>query len=201
SELLQSFHFRDQPQNVLAHVLRPRVDQALEGFVRLAVERAGRFLEVGQVAAHRPHEAGDAVAKAAGALGSRLSLACFIDQTADCGRDAVRLVLEPIPVAREQRYLASDNAELWPAGTGFGGPGARPLENVIERSAEVEVDLLTADILEYQDTIVITVGILLDFRQDAVSISGGYAPSSGEGGVHDLLVIRVRHDENYIQVK
>src|SRR4029079_9842238 len=103
------------------------------------------------------YERGDAVARAASPLGSRLSLACLVDQTADCGRDAVRLVLEPIPVTREQRDLASDNAELWPAGTGFGGPGARPLEDVVERSAEVEVDLLTADILEYQHAIVTTV--------------------------------------------
>src|SRR5678809_1358046 len=114
-------------------------------------------------------------------------------------------------IAAEMPFGWSSSQSQWrgsndisrPTTPSFGrrGPDARPLENVIERSAEVEVDLLTADILEYQDTIVITVGILLDLRQDAVSISGGYAPSSGEGGVHDLLVIRVRHDENYIQVK
>jgi len=101
----------------------------------------------------------------------------------------------------EQRHLAADNSQPRATGTHPDGSSATALEDVVHGAAEVEIDLFAGEVLKYQDSIGVTVGILFYFRQNAVAISSGNALGSCECCEHDLLVILISHGENYILVK
>lgn len=100
-QLLEPMHFLDEPDDVGANIGWPRRDQVFQALVAFAVQRSRRVLEVRQIATHRPHEPGDAIAKSFGALCAGLALTSLVDEPAKCRRDAIRLILQPIPVPRQ----------------------------------------------------------------------------------------------------
>jgi len=143
-------------EDVIADVGRPRRDELTDFRAVLRVERTRRLLEVGEIAGHSPHERAGRLACEARALLVGLALSRVVDEPADGSRDPLGLLLEPLPVARKERDLARDHAELGPTrprlrGGGFGGGRGMAHEHLVEGPAEVEVDLPPGVVLEEED--------------------------------------------------
>ena len=133
-----------------ADVLGPGGDPLREALVVLREERAGRLLVAGQVPRHRGHEAAGRLASEPRTFLARSALPRLVDEAAQRGRDAVRLLLEPVPVPRQQRHLAAHDSQARP--TRARAPGRRrPFDDLLGRAPEVEVDLAPGLVLEDED--------------------------------------------------
>ena len=73
------------------------------------------LLEIGEVAGHHGHEVIGRIARGAQPVAIAADAAGLVDQFAQRNRRAAGLGVEPFPVPRQQRHLARDHAEFWPA--------------------------------------------------------------------------------------
>src|SRR6185437_6784107 len=104
-----------------------------------------RLLVARLVARDRRHEAVGRVPGALDPVGDGVRVACLVDQPAQGDRGTAGLVVEPVPVARQQRDLAGDDAQPWPSG---GAGGLRRVDGMVVEAlqdglvcpAQVEVD-------------------------------------------------------------
>src|SRR6185437_1266402 len=161
SGLFGARRFARQSQHVRAHILRPSTRELGKLLVVGGEQRARRFLEVWKVAGHRPHDTRKGGAHSAGFLRTRLPLSCFVNEATQRGRDSVRLFLEPLPMARQERNLATDDAELG-APRPVATRGRFSLEHLSETAAQIKVDLPTSVIVEYEGTLYDTVVVMLE---------------------------------------
>src|SRR5690606_21606015 len=142
-----------QAQQVLAHVRRPAGDQLLEPGAVTPVEGAVGLLEARPVAGQRGHRAARRRRGPPGARPRRLVADGLLDESAQGRRRASRLVGQPVPVPREQRDLAGDDAQLGPAGPARLGSGQVALEDLLEGPAQLEVHLPAGGVVEDQQVL------------------------------------------------
>src|SRR5438128_2689498 len=113
---------RRELDRVNADVLGPRGDERIKTRPIAGEQRARGLLEVRKIARHRRHEAVSDFARTAHAVRAAAGAARLLDQLAQRDRSAAGLTCEPVPMARQQRDLARDDAKLRTAGAarGFG---------------------------------------------------------------------------------
>ena len=81
----------------------------------------------------------------------RLALDRFLHEAAQRARDAARLRLEELPVARQERHLAAHHPHAWPTGSAGAWAGQLASEHALEGPVQVELALLPRLLLEDQD--------------------------------------------------
>lgn len=140
----------EEPPRVGDDVLGPRGDELEEAMEVVGVQRPRRLLEARQISGEGPEELPHRVARRALRGGVALPSARLVDEPAERCGDALRLRLEPLPVARQQRHLAGHDAQLRPTGLRLRSDA---VEHVLDRSREVEVDLASGRVLEDEHTL------------------------------------------------
>jgi hypothetical protein len=183
---------------VVANIRGPGGDQRAELATVVGEEGPGGFFEAGEVAGHGGEEVvggflcrADAVTVAAGFPG-------FVDEAAEGNGGSARLVVQPIPMAGEQRDFAGDDAELGTA------PAARFLPHWGRRhdTARVEIDAFAGTIIEDQHQGI--VGSTLEGFGHVRDVAGGEAVEAEEGGAglgHDRNIPGFKSDVNTSRVK
>src|SRR5689334_22875991 len=106
-----------------ADIRGPVGDQLVETLGVTCEQRADRFLEMRPVAGHRVHETIGGLLREADAIGAGVVAPRLVDQFADRDRGAALLLRQPVPMPRQQRDLARDDAELWAARSARRGRG------------------------------------------------------------------------------
>src|SRR5262249_34265499 len=147
------------------------------------VERANSLFSILEIAGDGPDEA---VGRVAQLTPARRALARLVDQPAERRRRAVRLVLQPFPMAWQERYLPAPDAQPRPpwARRGGGSIGAGTRQHLVQRAAEVDVDLLARIVVEDEHRLSAGVEMPLRRGENRGPIPGcdfGVAGEDGEG--------------------
>jgi hypothetical protein len=106
----------------------------------------------------------------------------LVDQPPDRRRRTVGLGLEPVPVSRQQGHLPTDDAELRAPRPRL-RLAASAREHLVDRSAEVEVNLPSRRLLEDQYRLPGLDGALLRGAEDIVEGAGCDESVFSEGDV------------------
>src|SRR5687767_11068905 len=114
--LAERFHRRivireGQPDSVVADVFRPPGNEIAETPTVVGEERARRLLEPGQVAGDSREKPVRRLLGSTNAIAVAARTTGRIDELSQRHGGSPWLNVQPIPVARQQRHLASDDAE------------------------------------------------------------------------------------------
>src|SRR3954471_6926975 len=141
---------RREQARVIADIGRPVVGPCLEAFGVAREQRARDLLEMWLVLAHRGDEPIGSFLRMPDAVLVLAGAPRLIDQLAQRDRCAAGLPRQPFPVARKQRELARDHAQVRPprsAGRCANGLGSRkrhfsrlrqPPQDVLDGAAEIK---------------------------------------------------------------
>src|ERR1700728_647208 len=147
---------RRQLPGMIADVLRPAVDQPIEGR-RVAGKQSARGLfKTGTISSHDGNETISRVLRRANPILAGVRPHGVLHQLAESNRCAARLAGKPIPVPRQQGDLAGDHAKLRAsrAALCFGRrriAGRISLRHLFVRAPQIEVHLLASHRVEDQD--------------------------------------------------
>lgn len=174
--------FTSTAEKIGPDVGRPVADQGLEAGAVDGVEGAGGFFVVGEVAGDGGEEAADGFTGLARGLRVGVAVAGVVDQAAEGGGGSVGLLLKPLPVAGKQGDLAGGDSEAGTAGAGArrGRQGAR--ESLLQRAAQIEVNLASAPVFKDEKRRSgVSVEVLLEDGKQGWEGSGGEQGDSEEG--------------------
>src|SRR3954471_9063510 len=207
---------------VLANILGPRLDQLVEAVAVTGKQGARCLLETGPVAGHDGHEPVRGLLRLADAILAFVRTPGLLHEFAERDRSPAGLGVEPIPVPRQQRNLARDDAQLrtaWSARC-VGDRGgllavrlSQPQQHLFGGSAEIHLDGLAGGVVEDQHLLAV-VDSGLDLQRDLREVAGRDAPRAVECGAMGLkscmhgeypcfaaFYIRVKLEVNITRVK
>lgn len=184
-------------EGVHAQVVWPGIGEAREALVVAGEEGARGLLELRLIPERGRHETIGGFERAAPAVGGGARGPGLLDESPEGRRGAPGLRGEPLPVARQERDLARDDAEpraagaaamglillgaLWCAGRS-GGRVREAREHVVETPAEVEFEGLARLRVEHQEfPLEAVIDRAFGAPRDLVDVTGGDEPWSGEG--------------------
>ena len=171
-----------------AQIGGPTFDEMFKPGAVTGVEGAGGFFITGQIAGHGGHEAGRGIEGEAGAAGSVVLAAGLVNEAAEGGGGSVWLEFKPLPVAGQERDFAADDAQARAAGAGAGGRGEGSGQDLIERAAQIEVDLLASMVSKDEDWIVFRLAEAgLEGRKELLEGAGGDEGGPGESGIERIV--------------
>ena len=147
------------PVDVRPNVGRPARDRSFEALAVASIQRSVRLLEAREISRNRRDEAVDRVLRIARSIAVAVGDARRVDQSPQRRGRPATLALQPLPVTRQQRDLAPDDSELGAAppsrarsaGLRLWQLCPKPRGDVLDRPAEIEVELATARVVEDQD--------------------------------------------------
>ena len=168
-------------------------------------ERARCVLVARQVAGDGGHEAVGRLLSCAHRIGAAARAARVVDQLAQGDRCAARLGIEPVPVAREERDLTRNDAELRTSGAATNGVrgffvlcarrrGGVARADFLVRASEIQLDLAAGVVVEHKDWM--TPADALAHGERHVSDGAGgkafaaFEGDAGRGGCHVLSLWR-----------
>src|SRR5688500_2746353 len=137
-----------QPDSVVADVFRPPGNEIAETPTVVGEERARRLLESGQVAGDSREKPVRRLLGSSNAIAVAARTTGRIDELSQRHGGSPWLNIQPIPVARQQRHLASDDAETGASTAARLGLMLQGLRG--PQRTEVEVQLSAGVIVESQ---------------------------------------------------
>ncbi|MFN7979829.1 MAG: hypothetical protein U0P30_16970 [Vicinamibacterales bacterium] len=159
-------------------------------------ERTEGVLEPWQIAGQRRHDAVGHFLRTTHAIAAHAGAARLVDEPSQRHRRATGLAVEPLPVPRQQRHFARDDAEArtpraaWGRGFRLGRRGAPRLsgrhaaQHLGGAAAVVGVDLLAGGVVEDQhERRVRAIEGRLRGRDDDIEGAGRHAAGAFERGV------------------
>jgi len=136
-------------QMLSPNIPRPVRDQQFQAAAVVPVESPRRLLVPCQIARHRRHEPLRRIQRRPRA--SLLLASGLIHQPAQRRRSAVRLLLQPLPVTRQQRDFPADHAQPRPTRSGTRWERSNPRQHLIEASPQVEIHLPAGAVFKHED--------------------------------------------------